>query len=101
MYPARCLDGGHFIIRQLRKLALTVLAVEPILFQADLCAIIAGEALSLFCSPKAARVGICGGGNCGWLFLDESRGKRRRWCDMNDCGSRSKPRRNYEKHKAS
>jgi predicted RNA-binding Zn ribbon-like protein len=66
---------------------------------AQLCAILGGEALSLLCSPKATRVGVCGGGNCGWLFIDESRGKRRRWCDMNDCGSRAKARRYYEKHK--
>jgi predicted RNA-binding Zn ribbon-like protein len=65
----------------------------------QLCGVLAGEALSLFCSPRAARIGICEGGNCGWLFLDESRGKRRRWCDMNDCGSRAKARRYYEKHK--
>jgi predicted RNA-binding Zn ribbon-like protein len=67
----------------------------------QLCAVLAGEALSLFCSPRAVRVGICGGGLCGWLFLDESRGKRRRWCDMNDCGSRAKAHRYYEKHKGS
>jgi len=67
----------------------------------QLCAVLAGEALSLFCSPRAARVGICEGGLCGWLFLDESRGKRRRWCDMNDCGSRAKARRYYKKHKRS
>jgi predicted RNA-binding Zn ribbon-like protein len=67
----------------------------------QLCAVLASEALSLLCSPKAARVGICEGGNCGWLFLDESRGKRRRWCDMSDCGSRAKARRYYEKHKES
>jgi predicted RNA-binding Zn ribbon-like protein len=66
---------------------------------AQLCSILSGEALSLFCSPKVARVGVCGGGNCGWLFLDESRGKRRRWCDMSDCGSRAKARQYYEKHK--
>jgi predicted RNA-binding Zn ribbon-like protein len=66
---------------------------------AQLCAVLAGEALSLLCSPKAARIGICEGGECGWLFVDESRGKRRRWCDMNDCGSRAKARRYYEKHK--
>lgn len=65
------------------------------------CAVLANEALSLLCSPKAARIGVCGGGNCGWLFLDESRGKRRRWCDMNDCGSRAKARRYYQKHKGS
>jgi predicted RNA-binding Zn ribbon-like protein len=65
----------------------------------QLCGVLAAESLSLFCSPKAAQIGICDGGNCGWLFLDESRGKRRRWCDMNDCGSRAKARRYYEKHK--
>jgi predicted RNA-binding Zn ribbon-like protein len=67
----------------------------------QLCAVLAGEALSLLCSPQAVRIGICEGGLCGWLFLDESRGKRRRWCDMNDCGSRAKARRYYEKQKES
>jgi predicted RNA-binding Zn ribbon-like protein len=67
----------------------------------QLCAVLAGEALSLLCSPQAVRIGICEGGLCGWLFLDESRGRRRRWCDMNDCGSRAKARRYYEKHKES
>jgi predicted RNA-binding Zn ribbon-like protein len=33
------------------------------------------------------------------VFLDESRGKRRRWCDMNDCGSRAKARRYYHRQK--
>ena len=65
----------------------------------QICGLLATEALSLFCSSKAARIGVCEGGNCGWLFLDESRGKRRRWCDMNDCGSRAKARRYYEKRK--
>jgi predicted RNA-binding Zn ribbon-like protein len=74
---------------------------NPTHASAQLCAILGGEALSLLCSPKAKRVGVCGGGNCGWLFLDESRGKRRRWCDMNDCGSRAKARRYYEKRKCS
>ena len=67
----------------------------------QLCAVLAGETLSLLCSPMAMRIGVCDGGNCGWLFLDESRGKRRRWCDMNDCGSRAKARRYYERHKES
>lgn len=66
---------------------------------AQLCAVFTGEALSLFCSPMAERIGVCEGGNCGWLFLDQSRGKRRRWCDMNDCGNREKARRYYEKQK--
>lgn len=65
----------------------------------QLCGVLAGEALWLFCSPKAARIGVCDGGKCGWLFLDESRGKQRRWCDMKDCGSRAKAQRHYEAHK--
>lgn len=27
---------------------------------------------------------------CGWLFLDTSRGGRRRWCSMQTCGNREK-----------
>ena len=66
----------------------------------QLLAILASEALSLFCSPQSSRIGICEGGLCGWLFLDESRGKQRRWCDMKDCGNRAKARRYYQqKHK--
>ena len=78
-----------------------VLQWKPSLTRAsqELCAVLAGEALSLFCSPRAARIGVCEGGMCGWLYVDESRGQRRRWCDMNDCGSRAKARRYYETHR--
>lgn len=67
----------------------------------QICAVIAGDSLSLFCSPLAERIRVCEGGLCGWLFIDDSRGQRRRWCDMNDCGSRAKARRYYQKHKES
>jgi len=30
---------------------------------------------------------------CGWLFVDTSKNRRRRWCDINDCGNRAKQRR--------
>jgi predicted RNA-binding Zn ribbon-like protein len=65
----------------------------------QLRALLAGEALALFCSPRASRIGVCEGGACGWLFLDDCRGKRRRWCDMKDCGSRAKARSFYQRHK--
>lgn len=29
----------------------------------------------------------CPGQNCGWLFLDTSRGGRRRWCSERSCGT--------------
>lgn len=39
----------------------------------------------------AGRVRRCPGAGCGWLFLDEGRG--RRWCVMAICGNREKARR--------
>lgn len=47
---------------------------DPSVASIQLCGVLGSEALSLFCSPKAARIGVCDGGNCGRLFLDESRG---------------------------
>ena len=32
-------------------------------------------------------------GGCGWLFLDRSRNRSRRWCAMEDCGAQAKSRR--------
>ncbi|QDZ13095.1 CGNR zinc finger domain-containing protein [Devosia ginsengisoli] len=34
---------------------------------------------------------------CGWLFLDTSRGGKRRWCSMQTCGNREKASRHKEK----
>ncbi len=39
------------------------------------------------------RVRECLGDNCGWLFLDTSRGGQRRWCSDQTCGSHSRVRR--------
>jgi len=44
------------------------------------------------------RVGQCADEKgCGWLFMDTSKNKSRRWCDMGDCGNRAKARRHYQK----
>jgi predicted RNA-binding Zn ribbon-like protein len=37
---------------------------------------------------------------CDWLFQDRTRNCGRRWCDMADCGSRSKARAYYRRSKA-
>jgi predicted RNA-binding Zn ribbon-like protein len=37
--------------------------------------------------------------SCRWLFEDQTRNGRRRWCDMSDCGSRAKARSYYHRHK--
>jgi len=44
-------------------------------------------------SDSRARLGRCANQRCGWLFLDRSAGRVRRWCDMNACGNRVKARR--------
>jgi predicted RNA-binding Zn ribbon-like protein len=41
------------------------------------------------------RLRMCEGPNCSWLFLDSSKGGRRRWCDMAVCGNAAKSRRFY------
>jgi predicted RNA-binding Zn ribbon-like protein len=47
------------------------------------------------------RTRICAGTNCGWVFIDRSRGGRRRWCDMATCGNVAKSRRHYQRiHRA-
>lgn len=35
---------------------------------------------------------------CGWLFLDETRNRSRRWCSMNHCGGAAKARRYAARH---
>ncbi len=42
----------------------------------------------------------CANPDCGWVFLDQSRKRNRRWCDMQVCGSRAKARRYYARRKA-
>jgi len=41
----------------------------------------------------------CEGEDCTWLFLDHSKNRTRRWCDMDICGNRAKWHRYYKKHK--
>jgi predicted RNA-binding Zn ribbon-like protein len=53
------------------------------------------SAAELLISEKLPRVKDCGG--CRWLFLDTTRGGRRRWCDMRICGNREKARRHYSR----
>jgi predicted RNA-binding Zn ribbon-like protein len=51
-------------------------------------------------SGRLDRIRLCGSDTCEWLFLDESRNRSRRWCDMSTCGNREKARRHYEKARA-
>jgi predicted RNA-binding Zn ribbon-like protein len=55
------------------------------------------SAASLIVSEEAPRIRICGGPDCGWMYVDRSRNKLRRWCQMETCGTREKSRRRYER----
>ena len=57
------------------------------------------SASDLLTSDSLDRVRRCASDDCGWLFLDMSRNRSRRWCDMKDCGNRSKARRFYERRR--
>jgi predicted RNA-binding Zn ribbon-like protein len=62
---------------------------------------IARSAIELLTSPEVARVKECANAaGCGWLFLDRSKNGSRRWCSMDECGSRDKMRRQYARRVA-
>jgi predicted RNA-binding Zn ribbon-like protein len=55
--------------------------------------------VNLLTSNALRAVRECAAPNCGWLFLDTTRNRSRRWCDMMVCGNRAKARRHYERTK--
>jgi predicted RNA-binding Zn ribbon-like protein len=59
------------------------------------------SAVELLTSPRRERVRSCGADDCLWLFLDTSKNASRRWCDMNQCGNRTKARRFYRRQRES
>ncbi|MCL2552096.1 MAG: CGNR zinc finger domain-containing protein [Actinomycetia bacterium] len=56
-----------------------------------LLAVIARDAVDLLTDPAArARLRACEGENCTLVYLDTSRGRRRRWCSSEVCGNRER-----------
>jgi predicted RNA-binding Zn ribbon-like protein len=51
------------------------------------------DAVQLFLSEEASRLRVCGGQDCGWVYVDRSRNGLRRWCEMETCGTTAKNRR--------
>jgi predicted RNA-binding Zn ribbon-like protein len=62
---------------------------------------LARSAAELLTTADLSRLKTCPGRNCGWLFLDTSRNGRRRWCEMEVCGSRAKMRRYHQRRRGS
>jgi predicted RNA-binding Zn ribbon-like protein len=54
---------------------------------------LASAALDLLTSEELNKLSVCSNPECRWLFLDGSKNKGRRWCDMKLCGNRIKARR--------
>ena len=51
------------------------------------------EAVGLLAELDVERTRVCRGHDCGWLFVDTSKGGRRVWCDMGTCGNTAKSER--------
>ncbi|MFF1285266.1 CGNR zinc finger domain-containing protein [Streptomyces sp. NPDC058299] len=58
---------------------------------AALLAVVARDAVELLTDPAArAAVRECEGDDCPLVYLDTSRGRRRRWCSSEVCGNRER-----------
>lgn len=75
----------------------TDLALPPLTRRNELSLSVASvlSALNLLDPARLSRIKICP--NCHWLYLDESRNRSRRWCDMTVCGNRAKAKRHYDR----
>lgn len=59
---------------------------------------VARSAAELLTGDRLDRVRQCADDRgCGYLFLDTSRNRSRRWCSMESCGNRAKVRRHYRR----
>ena len=60
--------------------------------------LLAQRALDLLIRDELPRLHTCASETCRWLFLDTSKNRTRRWCDMKICGNRAKARRYSAAH---
>jgi len=56
--------------------------------------------IELLTSPDVAALHQCEDVACGWVYLDTSPRRNRRWCVAADCGNRNRARRFYARRKA-
>jgi predicted RNA-binding Zn ribbon-like protein len=68
---------------------------------ASLLGRLAIQAADLLTSSQLNRMKVCATLSCDWLFLDTSKNGRRRWCQMNICGSREKAKKALAAHEPS
>ena len=61
---------------------------------------VALEAHGLLTTTDASRFAQCQDAECGWVFLDTSPRRNRRWCVSADCGNRNRVRDFYDRARA-
>lgn len=61
---------------------------------------VARSAAELLTSEDIERVKRCASEKCAWLFMDHSRSRNRRWCEMRTCGSQHKAKAYYHRKTA-
>lgn len=62
--------------------------------------LITQDAVELLTSDLFSRVGECADDRgCGFLFVDTSKNRSRKWCSMDACGNRAKARKHYQRKK--
>lgn len=74
----------------------TIQVAEP----ADLLHALALAAHDLLTGDDVGRLRRCEDDACGWVFVDASRNRSRRWCSSADCGNRDRARRFQERRRA-
>lgn len=94
----RC--GAHEVVELVGSLVTTRCEVQPDDLSLPLCAVLRSAA-GILNSGSQARVRRCADESCGRLFIDESRNRSRRWCDMASCGNLAKVRRYRQRTQAS
>lgn len=67
----------------------------------DALSVIAADAIDTIAGERDGRLALCASPTCRAAFLDTSRSRTRRWCDMNTCGNREKKARFNAKRKDS
>lgn len=55
------------------------------------------SAVEVLTSDHIERVKRCAAEDCCWLFMDRSRSRNRRWCEMRTCGSQHKSKAYYKR----
>ena len=55
-------------------------------------AVVVSDYLAVRARGEWPRIKVCGSPDCRWAFVDGTRNRSRRWCDMAGCGNRAKNR---------